>query len=132
MTKAQMKADSRSHKDAAVSFLNLVGSGKVRDAYDRFVGANFRHHNAFFRGDRESLMKAMEENARKNPDKVVEMKLALEDGNFVAVHSYIRQHAQDRGVAAVHIFRFENDRIAELWDVGQAIPQDSPNEHGVF
>ena len=60
------------------------------------------------------------------------MKRTLEDGNFVAVHSHIRQHAQDRGGAAVHIFRFENDRIAELWDVGQAIPQDSPNEHGVF
>jgi len=132
MTDAQMKADSRSHSDTAVSFLHLVGTGKVREAYDRLVAPNFRHHNAFFRGDRESLMKAMEENARKNPYKVVDVKRALEDGDFVAVHSHIRQHAQDRGAAAVHIFRFENDWIAELWDVGQAIPQDSSNEHGVF
>ena len=127
-----MKTGNHSHKDAAISFMQFVGTGRVRDAYERHVGANFRHHNAFFRGDRESLMKAMEENARKNPDKVVEMKLALEDGNFVAVHSYIRQHAHDRGVAAVHIFRFENDRIAELWDVGQEVPKESPNEYGMF
>jgi hypothetical protein len=45
-----MKADNASHKDTAVSFLRLVGSGKVRDAYDRFVSANFRHHNGFFPG----------------------------------------------------------------------------------
>jgi predicted SnoaL-like aldol condensation-catalyzing enzyme len=132
MTKAQMKADSQSHGDTAVSFLQLVGSGKVRDAYDRFIAANFRHHNAFFRGDRESLMKAMDDSARNNPDKVVEIKRTLEDGNFVAVHSHIRQHAQDRGAAAVHIFRFENDRIAEMWELSQVIPQDSPNQHGVF
>jgi predicted SnoaL-like aldol condensation-catalyzing enzyme len=127
-----MKAGNNSHKDTAVSFMRLVGSGKVRDAYDRYVGPNFRHHNAFFRGDRESLMKAMEENAEKNPNKVLDVKRTLEEGDYVAVHSHIRQHAQDRGGAAVHIFRFENDRIAEMWDVGQAIPQDSPNENGMF
>jgi hypothetical protein len=29
-------------------------------------------------------------------------------------------------------FRFEGDRIAELWDVGQVAPADSPNEYGMF
>ena len=119
-------------KDRAVSFLRLAGSGKVRDAYERYVGLGFRHHNAFFPGDRESLMRAMEENAAKNPDKVLDVKLALQDGNYVAVHSHVRQNARDRGAAVVHIFRFEDDRIVELWDQGQAIPQDSPNEHGMF
>jgi len=127
-----MKAEDYSHKDAAISFMRLVGSGKVRDAYDRHVGADFRHHNAFFHGDRESLLKAMEENAMKSPNKVVDVKHTLEDGNFVALHTHIRQHPQDLGGAAVHLFRFENDRIAELWDIGQQIPQDSPNEHGMF
>jgi len=35
-------------------------------------------------------------------------------------------------VRVVHILRFEGDRIVELWDIGQEIPQDSPNEHGMF
>lgn len=127
-----MKAEDHTHKDAAVSFMRLVGTGHVRDAYDRFVDTNFRHHNAFFHGDRESLLKAMEENAVKNPDKALDVKHALEDGDYVVVHSHIRQNAQDRGGAAIHIFRFDRDRIAELWDVGQPIPQDSPNEYGMF
>ena len=29
-------------------------------------------------------------------------------------------------------FRFEQDRIAELWDLGQEISRTSPNEHGMF
>jgi predicted SnoaL-like aldol condensation-catalyzing enzyme len=127
-----MNTGNHSHKDSAISFIRLVGAGKVREAYDRHVGANFRHHNASFHGDRESLMKAMEENAVRNPNKLLDVKRTLEDGNYVAVHSHIRQNPQDLGGAAVHIFRFEKDRIAEFWDIGQAIPPDSPNEFGMF
>ena len=124
-------ADS-SHKEMAVSFLRLAGSGKVREAYERFVAEAFRHHNAYYRGDRESLMRAMEDNAAKNPNKQLDVKLTLEDGSYVAVHSHVRQHPQDRGAAVVHLFRFENDQIAELWDVGQALPPESPNQYGMF
>ena len=127
-----MKSDDSSQKETAISFLRLVSSGKVREAYERFVAENFRHHNAYYRGDRESLMRAMEDNAAKNPNKALDVKLALEDGSHVAVHSHVRQHPQDRGVAVVHLFRFENERIAELWDVGQALPPESPNQYGMF
>jgi predicted SnoaL-like aldol condensation-catalyzing enzyme len=35
-------------------------------------------------------------------------------------------------IAVVHIFRFENGKIAELWDVGQAVPDGAVNEHSMF
>jgi predicted SnoaL-like aldol condensation-catalyzing enzyme len=38
----------------------------------------------------------------------------------------------DSGVATIHIFRFEGDRIVELWDVGQAVPENSLNDNGMF
>jgi len=106
--------------------------GKARDAYTRYVGPDFRHHNPFFRGDRESLMLAMEENATKNPDKKLEIKLTLEDRDLVVTYSHVQQNAEDPG-AAVFIFSgLKNGQIIELWDVGQAIPQDSVNENGMF
>jgi len=110
----------------------MVASGRVRDAYSEYVHANFRHHNAYFRGDRESLMLAMEENAAQSPNKTLEIKLTLEEGDLVANYSHVRQNPQDLGAALVHIFRFEGDRIVELWDIGQAIPENSPNENGMF
>ena len=119
-------------KEAAMDFLRLVASGKVGEAYRKYVGPELRHHNAFFKSGAESLRAAMEENAAQNPNKVLEIHRALEDGDLVAVHSHIRQHLDDRGAAVVHIFRFEGDRIAELWDVGQAVPESSPNELGMF
>lgn len=119
-------------KDKAVSFLQLVASGNVREAYQRYVGPGFRHHNPFFRGDADSLMLAMEENAAKNPHKILEVKRAIEEGDIVAVHSHVKQRQDDLGGAVVHIFRFHNDHIVEFWDVGQPIPENSPNENGMF
>lgn len=120
------------HKDAAIDFLTLAASGRVREAYDKHVGPAFRHHNPFFRGDAASLMEAMQENATKNPDKVLDVHAAIEEGDRVAVFSHVRQNPQDRGVAVVHLFRFENGRIVELWDVGQPVPEQRVNENGIF
>jgi len=123
---------AESYKDAAVSFLKLAASGKVHEAYSKFVGAGFRHHNPFFEGSAESLRAGMEENALQNPNKVLEVKRVIAEGEFVVVHSHVRQTPGDFGAAVVHIFRFEKGRIVELWDLGQPVPEKSPNQHGMF
>lgn len=119
-------------KERAVSFLELAASGRVDQAYADYVGDGFLHHNPYFRGDAASLKAAMAENAAQNPRKTLEVKRALEDGDLVAVHSHVRQKPEDPGAAVVHLFRFEKGRIVELWDVGQPVMDEGPNEHGMF
>jgi predicted SnoaL-like aldol condensation-catalyzing enzyme len=121
-----------SQRDIAVSFLMLAATGKVREAYGKYVSPNFRHHNAYFRGDRESLLLAMEEAAAQNPDTKIETRLSLEDKNLVATYSRVQHKPGEPGIAVVHIFRFEDGKIAELWDLGQTIQENSPNENGMF
>lgn len=121
----------KSHKEIAIDFLQLVTTGKIREAYERHVSSALKHHNPYFKGDAESLQKGMEENDKMFPNKVYEVKGVLEDGDLVAVHGFVKL-SEDKKIAVVHIFRFENDKIVELWDVGQEIPKDSPNENGMF
>jgi predicted SnoaL-like aldol condensation-catalyzing enzyme len=121
-----------SHKEMAVSFLQLASSGKVPDAYRRYVGASFRHHNPYFAGNAEALRAAMQENADQFPHKAIDIKRVLSDGDLVAVPAHVRLDPGDPGVATIHIFRFEDDRIVELWDVGQAVPENSLNDNGMF
>jgi len=64
----------------------------------------------------------MEENASENPNKVFEVHQALEDGDLVAIHGKVRHKPEDFGTALVHIFRFQGDRIVELWDLGSGNP----------
>jgi predicted SnoaL-like aldol condensation-catalyzing enzyme len=47
-------------------------------------------------------------------------------------HSRVRQNPGDPDYAVMHIFRFEADKIAELWDFGQEVPKDIVNENGMF
>ena len=120
------------NKDAATSFLKLASAGKVDDAYSKFVGNGFKYHNAFFEGSAESLQAGMKENAVLNPDKVFEIKRVIAEGDFVVTHSRVQQKPSDLGAAVVHIFRFENGNIVELWDLGQPVPEESPNQYGMF
>ena len=129
-TTTEVSAGTR--KDAAQSFLRLAASGNPREAFTRYAGEGFRHHNPFFRGDAESLIAGMEDNAARNPDKVLTIRHVLEDGDLVAVHSHVRLKPSDRGMALMHLFRFEGDRVVELWDIGQPVPEDSPNQYGMF
>jgi predicted SnoaL-like aldol condensation-catalyzing enzyme len=122
-----------SNKELAVSFLRMAASGDVQAAYDKFIAPSFIHHNQYFKGDRQSLLVAMEEAHRASPNKSIEVKQAFEDGNTVITHSLVtRSNPKDSPVAVVHIFRFEKGRVVELWDLGQELMKDSPNENGPF
>lgn len=122
-----------SNKESAVSFLQMAAVGDIKRAYEKFIAADFIHHNQYFKGDRQSLMVAMEEASQSSPNKALNIKNVYEDGNTVITLSeVIRKNPTDSAVAVVHIFRFINDKVVELWDLGQVIDPNSPNENGVF
>lgn len=120
------------NKEIAQIFLKLTASGASREAFDLYVSDQFIHHNAFFRGDRNTLMLAMEENATINPNKIFKIQRALEDGDLVAVHSRVQLAKGGTELAIMHIFKFVNGKIVELWDFGQAVPENMINENGMF
>ena len=121
----------QSQKDTAVSFLKNAATGNLDEAYS-LVSPNFRHHNPHFKGDAESLKAGMADAHKQFPDTKIDVQRVVAEGDLVAVHSRV-QHASDKpAIAVVHIFRFEDEKIAELWDVGMEVPKDSPNENGAF
>jgi predicted SnoaL-like aldol condensation-catalyzing enzyme len=118
------------NKDTASSFLKAAALGNVREAYDKFVSLEFIHHNQYFKGDRTSLLVAMEEASKTSPNKSFTIKQVIEEGDRVFTYSQVVKENME--IAVVHMFRFINGKIAELWDVGQPISKDSPNENGLF
>jgi predicted SnoaL-like aldol condensation-catalyzing enzyme len=119
-------------KSTAEAFLRAVSSCHVKEGYDLYVGEGFKHHNVYFRGDADSLRTGMEENFKQFPDKTLEIKRVIGEDNIVAIHSFVQLQPGDPGYALMHIFRFENEKIAELWDFGQPIPSETINENGPF
>jgi len=119
-------------KAIATEFLRNAASGRVAEAYARHISPDFRHHNPYFAGNAAALQNGMRESAEKNPNKLFEIQHVLREGDFVAVHSRLRQSHMTTDIAVVHLFRFRDGLIEELWDIAQVQPEEMFNEHGMF
>ncbi len=123
---------ARATKDIAVEFLQLVVAGRIDEAYQKHVDMAGKHHNPFFPAGFLALKKAMQENHIQFPGKQYTVKNALGDGDLVAAHGRIIPRPGEKGMVVVHLFRFQGDKIVELWDCGQPVPADSPNQDGAW
>lgn len=75
-------------------------------------------------------MNAMIEADKTSPNKSFSVKQVFETDDRVAVFSHVVKDNME--IAVVHMFRFENGKISEMWDVGQLIDKNSPNKNGIF
>jgi len=68
------------------------------------------------------------------PNNHGEIKHALADGDLVALHIHNQRSPELRGNAVVDLFRIENGKVVEHWDVVQAIPdpQKAKNSNTMF
>jgi predicted SnoaL-like aldol condensation-catalyzing enzyme len=121
------------NKAVAEGFLRLAGKeNRPREAFARYAAPGFVHHNPGFPRGPEALAAAMEADAKEHPNREIDVRNVVAEGDLVAVHSHVRQDTQDRDFACVHLFRIEDGRVAELWDVVQPVPARSPNADGMF
>lgn len=117
-------------EQVAIKFIETCALEDPKAAFAAYTNPNFKHHNQYFAGDRDSLMKAMIEADREHPNKSFTVKQVYQTGDRVAIFSHVvKEHMQ---IAVVHMFRFENGKISEMWDVGQVLEKDSPNRNGIF
>jgi len=127
MNTSNMAADP---KAVATQFLKLAAAGNARQGAAQLVTRDFRHHNVHFPGDGESLFAAMDQNAAQFPGKQLEVVQALQEGDRVATLCMVRHTPEEPGFVVSHWFRFEDEKIAELWDLAQEIPKETPNQYG--
>ncbi len=73
--------------------------------------------------------------ASKSPEPTLSVKHVLVDGDFVAAHTELlnsKSKPSEGGLRQVHLFRFEDDKIVEYWDITQQVLPTMPNAAGAF
>jgi len=80
----------------------------------------------------EGAMRALVPLMEKNPQIHMEIKRVLGDDDLVVIHHHLKLKPDELGMAVVEIFRFENFRIVEHWDVLMPVPAHSRNDNTMF
>lgn len=118
------------YRETGLKFLSMCALDSPKKAFELYVHPHFIHHNAYFPGDRDSLMNAMIDADRTHPNRSFTVKQAFEAADRVAFYSHVVKDEME--IAVLHILRFEGEKIAEMWDMGMVIDPKSPNQHGMF
>jgi predicted SnoaL-like aldol condensation-catalyzing enzyme len=117
-------------REIAIDFLQTCALKSPKEAFAKYTNPNFKHHNQYYPGDRDSLMNAMIDVDREQPNKSFTVKQVFEAEDRVALYSQVIKEKME--IAVLHIVRFENGKISEMWDLGQVIEKNSPNKNGMF
>lgn len=120
------------NKEIVIAFYNAAINDKDFEAASAYLGDRYIQHNPLA-ADGPAGLKAFLDYAKENLSTFkVEFKRVLADGDFVVVHAHARANPEDRGSAVMDIFRLENGKVVEHWDVIQAIPEKAMNDNTMF
>ncbi|CDR30458.1 SnoaL-like domain [Acholeplasma oculi] len=117
-------------KEIATSFVIETATSDVLKAFKLYTDPSFKHHNVYTEAETPKLIQAMKESRLQFPDRTVTILHVLEDGDFVSVRSHIVMNQNVLEVIAVHTFKFKDQKIIEMWDTVQIIPEEVVNLNG--
>ena len=128
------EATEERNKQLVIDFYNAALNEKNWDKARTFIGNRYVQHNLNAIDGPEGLRAHIEFLKREFPNNRGEIKRALADGDLVALHIHNRRSPELRGNAVVDLFRVENGKVVEHWDVVQAIPdpKNAKNSNTMF
>ncbi|MGQ0549608.1 MAG: nuclear transport factor 2 family protein [Armatimonadota bacterium] len=122
-----------SNKTVVSEFYNLAFNlKKPEEAVVKYMGSSYRQHNPAAGDGPEPFIAFVRGFAQAYPSFRFDLKRQVAEGDLVAVHSHLIRQPGDRGTAVMDIFRLEDGRIVEHWDVLQEVPESSANKNTMF
>ena len=111
---------------------SLFRKKEVRQAFESWVASDYVQHKATLPDGREPVIGFLENLFERYPDRIFTIHRIIASDDLVAVHYHSQATPEDLGFAVVDIFRVENCRIVEHWDVVQPVPEQSANDNTIF
>jgi predicted SnoaL-like aldol condensation-catalyzing enzyme len=120
------------NKKTVVAFYEAAINQKDFAAASQFIGPRYTQHNPNAADGSEGFKRFIEFLREKFPNAHSEIKKVFADGDYVILHVHAMREPGTRGNAIIDIFKLENGKIVEHWDVVQPIPEQSANNNGMF
>jgi predicted SnoaL-like aldol condensation-catalyzing enzyme len=136
MAPAALAGDAKQmeeNKKTIAAFYDAVLNQKDFDKASQYLGPRYTQHNPTAADGPEGLKGFVNNFLKaKFPNNKSEIKRIFADGDYVIVHVHAVREPGTRGNAIVDIFRLENGKVVEHWDVVQPIPETAANNNGMF
>lgn len=129
---AQAGPLEETNKKIVLEFMEVVLNGRNADAAPKYVVDNFIQHNPRLPDGVAALQGFVRMLQQSAPQARSTVKRAVAEGDLVVLHSLNQRNPEDRGMAQVEIYRLENGKIAEHWDVFQPIQEFAVNSNGML
>ena len=114
-------------------FIDLVYRKKeVRQAFESWVHPDYIQHKPTLPDGRDAVINFLEELLERYPERIFTIHRVIASHDLVAVHYHSQATPEDLGFAVVDIFRVEDCRMVEHWDVVQPVPEQSANDNTMF
>jgi predicted SnoaL-like aldol condensation-catalyzing enzyme len=122
-------ADLEQNKRTVVEYYELAfNEHKPEEAVQRYVGPRYIQHNPQAPDGPEAFIAFV----NAFPEISVDIRRLIAEDDLVVTHGVVKFTADDRGTVAVDIFRLEDGKVVEHWDVLQPWPDESANPHPMF
>ncbi|WP_418655489.1 ester cyclase [Acinetobacter dispersus] len=105
---------------------------QVKQYADRYIWDQYIQHNPNVPDGKAPFVNFFSQKFSNNPQAKNVIKKAIAEGDLVVLHVHSTDNDSDRGRAIIDIFRVENGKIVEHWDVIQNIPEKSQNSNTMF
>lgn len=108
----------------------FYGQRAIRTAMERYMAEDYVQHNPGIADGREAAIVALETSMAR-PDLHLDIQRVLVDGEFALIHLHAWRDGE-RGGSVMDMYRFEDGKVVEHWDVIQQVPEQAANPHPFF
>jgi predicted SnoaL-like aldol condensation-catalyzing enzyme len=133
LTAQALTAQEQANKDVVLAFYEAAINKKDVDAALSFLGPRYIQHNPRAGDGAEGLKGFINGYLKKSiPNVRADIKRVIVQGDLVVLHVHSVPEPGALGTAIVDIFRVENGKIVEHWDVMQPVPEKMAHGNGMF
>jgi predicted SnoaL-like aldol condensation-catalyzing enzyme len=112
---------------------DLTPSDRIDILREDCFSETYIQHSPHVRDGRDAVLKMFANRYKKTHQNAsTSIKRTASEGNLVWIHQHVKRSPEDRGRAVINIFRMEDGKFAEHWNVSTKVPKTSKNINTVF
>lgn len=126
------QSELEANKKVVTELYNEIINHKNFAAASTYLGKKYIQHNPAAADGVEGLKAYIQYLRDYFPSAHTDIKRIFAEGDYVILHVHTTLQPGTRGLAIMDIFKLDQGKVVEHWDVTQEVPENPANPNGMF